>query len=85
MMIADLMVKGGTIHVVTQEGRLLVGVDENVRIVTEKAEQTKNIINGEQDSFVAQDAPTLYLSELCKNAGQKLSCTISPFVCFAVE
>lgn len=85
MIMADLMIKGGTIHIAENNNKLIIGIQEDTRIAEDKLKQLLNIINGDHNQISAQDAPILYLQELCLQQGVKLRYTTSPVLYFIVE
>ena len=85
MAISDLLVKGGKIKVSNQEGKTCVAVEEGARRATEKLSQSMQVLKGAAQDVGAQDAPILYLLEVCRAKGFRLSCSDTPVLRFILE
>ena len=85
MAISDLLVKGGKIEVWEQGEKVCIAVEEEARLATEKLAQSLSVLKGECQDFSAQDAPILYLLEVCRAGGFKLSCSRNPVLSFILE
>ena len=84
MIMADIMIKGGTIHINTQNDKIIVGIDETVRIAEDKFNHLLEIMRGNYNQVSAQDAPLLYMLELCKKEELRIEYATSPVLCFVV-
>ena len=78
MAISDLLVKGGKI-------KTCVAVEEGARLATEKLSQSMQVLKGAAQDVGAQDAPILYLLEVCRAKGFRLSCSDTPVLRFILE
>ncbi len=85
MSVSDLLVKGGEIAVLSQDGKVYISVEAGARLAEEKKAQTLSVLKGEAKEVGAQDAPTLYLLEVCKAKGFRLSCSDAPVLRFILE
>lgn len=85
MAVADLMIKGGTIRVSQQGGQVDVSVDAEARLAADKLEQSLKVLQGTAAEVSAQDAPLLYLQEVCRSQGLSLGGSCSPALRFVLE
>lgn len=85
MALSDLLVKGGSIVVSSQGGKIYISVEKEARLAEEKVNQSLSVLKGAAQEVGAQDAPILYLLEVCRAKGIKLSCSISPVLSFILE
>ncbi len=85
MIIADLLIKGGIIHINQCEGKTFIAIDDDVRISENKLAQNIKILNNNTLDYTAQDAPLLYLLEICAKQGIKLEYGLQPSLHFVLE
>ena len=85
MMISDLLIKGGQIKVTSEDGKVYVSIEGSARLAEEKKSQTLSVLKGNTQEVGAQDAPTLYLLEVCRAKGIRLCCSDSPVLHFILE
>ncbi len=85
MAVADLLIKGGTIRIASEGGRAEVSVDADARLSADKLNQSLNVLKGSAAEVTAQDAPLLYLQEVCRAQGLKLSTAGSSALRFVLE
>ena len=85
MALSDLLVKGGRIIVSSQGGKVYISVEKEARLAEEKVNQSLSVLKGAAQEVGAQDAPILYLLEVCHAKGLKLSCSRSPVLSFILE
>lgn len=85
MAISDLLIKGGKIEVWEQGEKVCIAVEKDARLSTEKLTQSLAVLKGERQEFSAQDAPILYLLEVCRSKNLRLSCSDSPTLRFILE
>lgn len=78
MAISDLLVRGGIITVKSQGEKVCVAVEEGTRLADEKLAQSLSVLKGTAQEIGAQDAPILYLLEVCRAKGISLSCGNNP-------
>ncbi len=85
MALADLLIRGGTIFVVEKSNQILIGIEEGAKLAEDKLAQTIKVLQQNANNISAQDAPLLYLLEVCKNNNIRLSGQASPSLCFVLE
>ena len=84
MALADLM-RGGSINVVEQGGKVSVSVSGDVKLGDSKVEQFVSVLKSTAVEISAQDVPLLYLLDVCRNCGIKLSFGSNPMLRLVLE
>ena len=85
MALADLLIKGGTVRIGAEGGTTVVAVAADARVSAEKQAQALAVLKGSATEVSAQDAPLLYLQEICRAKGLKLSCGDTPSMHLILE
>lgn len=85
MSIADLLIKGGVIHIGQCENKTFIAIDDTARISEDKLIQSINVLKNNTLDYTAQDAPLLYLLEICHQHGIKLEYGHQPSLYFILE
>ncbi len=85
MSVSDLLIKGGEIGVLSQDGKVYVSVEPGARLAEEKMARSLSVLKGAAQEVGAQDAPILYLLEVCRTKGFRLSCSDAPVLRFILE
>ena len=85
MSVADILIRGGKISINSNSTQTFVSVDADARIASDKFSQMMNALQNGAAEVGADMAPILYLQEVCRHQGLKLSCSTNPCLCFILE